>query len=726
LKLHFIIQTLLDSDIHIACITESWLNDGHDHTIAVLNSFGFSISHSFRATRKGGGVAILLRKEMKFKKIVNDAVFDSFEWHGIKYLTRNPICILCIYRKQEFPMALFLQELNNLMTSVCGNSSDQILLTGDFNVHFETNDRSSQDLKNLAHNFGLQQNVSEPTHTAGHMLDLIFSNPCDSDIKVDVRTDLSETTNSLIKFDHFPILVQWYLPHSLIHNQVSQNQLYIRRNISGINLDQFSSYVHQQLDDNIPAHDNFKDKLAAFNTCLTGALDLFAPPQIRKSSANHTNLPEWFDAEYIKERRLRRRQERLKNRLGTEEAKQNYIKQRDHCVILANNKIRLFYSNIISKSKNQSALFKTVSKLWNNNKPRMLPDHDCDLEVLADKFNHQFVDKVKNIRDKFAEQSSIPDPDDIGRTSSVLHTFEPATIEELTELISEMDIKASFDDPLPSALYKPLVTSLLPYIIEIVNTSLKSGDIAGLKESIITHVLKKAGLDHNLMGNYRPITNLQFLSKLIEKVVLKRLNSHMTTNNLHCSSQFGYKKHHSTEALLLQVVDETLVGFDKRNGTVLILLDMSAAFDTVDLNKLLKILEKRIGLRGTVLKWFHSFLIGRSQKVKVAGVVSQLLATLYCVPQGSVLGPVLFNIYVSSLPGVVKQMCTASSSYADDTNARIQLSLKFQYSNISVTIPLLLQRIGEWMNTYFLKTTLKLFFFFHHTCKMFQNFMVCL
>ena len=197
-----------------------------------------------------------------------------------------------------------------------------------------------------------------------------------------------------------------------------------------------------------------------------------------------------------------------------------------------------------------------------------------------------------------------------------------------------MIIKTSFDDPLPASVLKPSLDTVLPYMLELVNTSLSTGNISGLKESTITPLLKKIGLDLNKHTHYRPLFNLQFLSKLIEKVVLNRLTDHMSVNNLHCPKQFGYKKHHSSETLLLEIVDDTLIGFDKNSATVMILLDMSAAFDTVDLHKLLKILEHKIGLRGTVLNWFKSFLLDRKQKVKVNGIISDVLLTLYGVPQG--------------------------------------------------------------------------------------------
>ena len=362
-------------------------------------------------------------------------------------------------------------------------------------------------------------------------------------------------------------------------------------------------------------------------------------------------------------------------------------------------------SDLIASTDNQSTLFHTASELWNNKKVKALPSNDGNMKTLANDFNVFFTTKVSDIRKSISSTDPLlPDPDDFGSESaSTLHEFEPATLEELHEIVYDKEVKTSFDDPIPAPVYKACMDVLLPHLLDIVNLSLASGDMSGLKESTIIPLLKKAKLNHEQHKNYRPLFNLQFLSKLIEKVVLKRLTEHMTQNDLHCPSQFGYKKHHSTENLLLQVIDETLIGFDKNTATILILLDMSAAFDTVDLQKLLSILEHKIRIKGTALKWFQSFLIGRTQKVLIGGVVSDLLATLYGVPQGSVLGPVLFNIYVSSLSSVFKELGITSSSYADDTNARIQFTLGFQYANIAVTIPLMMKRLSQWMNEYFLK-----------------------
>ena len=266
-----------------------------------------------------------------------------------------------------------------------------------------------------------------------------------------------------------------------------------------------------------------------------------------------------------------------------------------------------------------------------------------------------------------------------------------------------MTIKTSPADPIPAMLLKEIIDDLIPHIHIIVNKSLSTGSMEGLKDSIITPILKKNNLDANLLKNYRPVANIEFLSKITEKVVLARLNEHMDRNNLHTPQQFGYKKGHSTEHVVLEIMDEVLVGFEKDTATLVTLLDLSAAFDTVDLVKLMQILENHMNTKGTALSWFCSFLFGRHQKVRIGSTSSDLLETLYGVPQGSVLGPVLFNIYVHSLPKFIQSFGFMSSNYADDTNTRLRFSLMFQYHNITQRLPELLKEIKSWMSEHFLK-----------------------
>ena len=129
----------------------------------------------------------------------------------------------------------------------------------------------------------------------------------------------------------------------------------------------------------------------------------------------------------------------------------------------------------------------------------------------------------------------------------------------------------------------------------------------------------------------------------MERIVSKRLNKHMDDNDLHSDVQYGYRKGHSTETLLLKVVNDLLDNCDNLKPSILVLLDLSAAFDTVDQSKLLSILREEIGVDGVALHWFESFLCGRTQKVQIGDETSDELTLNYDVPQGSVLGPDLLG-----------------------------------------------------------------------------------
>ena len=142
---------------------------------------------------------------------------------------------------------------------------------------------------------------------------------------------------------------------------------------------------------------------------------------------------------------------------------------------------------------------------------------------------------------------------------------------------------------------------------------------------------------------------MAFLNKLIERVVDKRLEDHLTRNNLHAPHQFAYKKEHSPEILHLKMVNKLLQKGDKKQASVLLFLDLSAAFDTVDHQKLLEILKFDYGIVGTAYKWFESFLIGRKFAIKIGDSFSSEILLLYGVAQGSVLGPRLFNLYCKSI-----------------------------------------------------------------------------
>ncbi len=175
-----------------------------------------------------------------------------------------------------------------------------------------------------------------------------------------------------------------------------------------------------------------------------------------------------------------------------------------------------------------------------------------------------------------------------------------------------------------------------------------------LKSAIIHPLIKKPSLDPEILKNFRPVSNLSFISKVIEKVVAARLQDHMNANNLLDPMQSAYRAGYSTETALLRVHNDIVSSVDNGKGVFLVLLDLSAAFDTVDHEILLKFLEDYIGLDGSVLKLFDSYLSGRTQCVSISGVLSEFSDLLYGVPQGSVLGPIEFCIYTTALGAIFR------------------------------------------------------------------------
>ena len=154
---------------------------------------------------------------------------------------------------------------------------------------------------------------------------------------------------------------------------------------------------------------------------------------------------------------------------------------------------------------------------------------------------------------------------------------------------------------------------------------------------------------------------------------------------------------------MLGVLNDILMVFDNNLCTFMLFLDLSAAFDTIDITKLVEILSEEIGVSGVALDWFKSFLTGRKQRVNIKDKLSDILEVLYGTPQGSVLGPILFNIYVRSQPKVFQMCKFKTSSFADDSNGRKTFALQFQYNVLKKGIASCMQEIMNWINLQFLK-----------------------
>ena len=201
------------------------------------------------------------------------------------------------------------------------------------------------------------------------------------------------------------------------------------------------------------------------------------------------------------------------------------------------------------------------------------------------------------------------------------------------------------------------------------------------------------------------MSNLSFLSKLIERIACSQFIDHLKSNGLHEIYQSAYKQFHSTETALLRVQNDLLKSVDESGGAILVLLDLSAAFDTIDHDKLLSLLNTNFGIQGSALQWIKSYLSDRSQSVLINGETSETLNLKWGVPQGSVLGPILFTIYTTPLANVIRKHGIEFHLYADDTQLYIGFKLSSPSSKADAIKKLeaCIDDIRKWMADNLLK-----------------------
>ena len=217
-----------------------------------------------------------------------------------------------------------------------------------------------------------------------------------------------------------------------------------------------------------------------------------------------------------------------------------------------------------------------------------------------------------------------------------------------------------------------------------------------MKTAIAKPLLRKCSLDINKLENYRPVSNLSIVSKIHEEVVLQQLVDYLNHNNLLCTSQSAYRPHHSTETLLLKTANDILLGLDKRHVSLLTLLDLSSAFDTIDHNILLNRLNCLYGISGTCLSWFRSYLSNRRQSVAIANRISSTNEHHYGVPQGSVLGPILFVLYIQPHSNLIKRHSLSVHLFADDIQIETSILPQHVHSAIS-SVEICISNIKYWM-----------------------------
>ena len=694
-KTTFLSDYIIYNDIDIVFLTETWLNESESVVMGECTPPGYTFLNYPGGTSDHGGIAIITKSSVNFHHANSKETFTTFEYVSVIDPVRS-IQFFIVYRPppskvNKLKASTFLEEFDDFLGEVALLPLKLVIL-GDFNTHVDQPMKwDSRRLLSTVETCGFYQYVYGPTHRSLHTLDLVIARLDDNVI------------------DHGIICEDFHSDHNMIHCYIGRNKpssvkkTVTLRDFRSLNHEQFESDLSSELA-SLSSIDEVNHLVTQFDSTVRCVLDRHAP--LRTKTRTIRPCFPWYNDQIAEERRLRRQCERKWRKTKSLEDRQAYANQKSLC----NKAIEVakvsYYKDKLQNASNKE-VFRTVNTLLNKD-TRVFPACNSNKE-LCDQFANFFHNKVAKIRrnldvDSDGTMSSRCDVSSQSVVSSdhMLSEFSLLSKDDVRSLCSKSTTKSCQLDPIPTWLLKKHIDVMLPSLTHIINLSLASGIFPKLLgHAIISPIIKKVTLDSNELQNYRPVSNIAYISKLIEKVVTKQITDHMSLYNLGEQFQSAYTANTSTETALLKVKSDMLCAVDRQEVVFLVLLDLSAAFDTVDHSVLLHRLQQRTGICGTALKWIDSYLKSRTSCVCIEGEFSAATPLLYGVPQGSVKGPLDFIIYTLPVGDIIRSHNLDFHVYADDVQVYISFNPKEPNAAMEALrkLELCIMDLKNWMKT---------------------------
>lgn len=656
-------QWIADRNLSIACLVETWHDSHGCPNLIACAPTGYNYIDRPRPRTEStcaslrtnhGGVALFHRVSLHAREVALP------EYKSFEHVSASLQCpsfsslVIVIYRPGSVAASdAFFDDFADILERVVSYAN--LLIAGDVNIHLDdTTDARTGKFRHLLAVHNLTQHVTVPTHTQSHTLDIFVTRTEQKveHISVDppLLSDHSQIVGALAK----------RVPHP--HTGTRQ----VRRHWRALDVDSFRRDLLQSSLVNDPPAD-VDDLFTCYNDVLRSLVDKHVPAKsvvIRRRPQSP-----WFDGECREMKRNTRRLERIYRTARTDASCADWRTQFDKQRAFFEAKYAAYWSSTIAENRHDSKL------LWSKVNVLLRPPTAPTTSThTVDDFANFFVGKVEKIR-----QATAGAPPAVIETRHVapFSHFSPVTIKEVVDLLAVVPAKCCSLDPLPTWMVKQLKDVFAPIFCTLCNSSLLSGVMpACQKHAIVSPRVKKPGMDPASLSSYRPISNLSFLSKLVERVATARFVRHAEDNKLFPVRQSSYRRGHSTETAVLCVHNDLVRAIDEQRITGLVMLDLSAAFDTVDHSILLSVLEKRFGVSDVTLAWFRSYLSDRTQTFCLNGTSSDQLSVSCSVPQGSSAGPVEFIAYTEDVSNVFNQNGVHYHLYADDKQAYVDTSVK--------------------------------------------------
>jgi hypothetical protein len=706
------INDKINYNISAICLQETWLCDQSD--LSLLKLQGYNLISKGRSCSTHGGVAIYLHESYQYKVLTCN---DSHLWDGqlieinlksdlvAPVNDRQKLVVANVYRpprQNVDEIATFVNEINQL----CFNTQrfNHVVVTGDFNIDLlkhQQNANINDFLDSMIANAFIPK-ITMPTRLTHRKGTLIYN------FFVKISDTYSTTTSGIILCE-----ISDHLPYFIALDYLTANKSDTRRikvlNTHDSTIDNFRNDLNT-LEVSAKLNETHETDVNSTYNNFSGTLGSlvnkhFPIKYVRFNKYKHKRN-DWITSGILKSIAFR---DKLYKRLKSTSETSSL-----HRTLKANLKLynrmlkqtirtakKLFFEKCFDSFKNDiKNTWKTISNIINKTKvkhefPKYFLINDsfeCNQSKIAHEFNKYFVE----IGPKLA--ASISPPSDKSfkdfLANPVTENFEFKTVDEsqIIKTIDSLKSKSSQGiDKVSSKLLKSVKAELARPLKNIFNQSVQSGVFPDLlKIAKVVPVFKKQ--DNFKLENYRPISILPSVSKVFEKIMHSQIYEHFTNLRLFYISQYGFREKHSTDLAVLELVERLIDAMDQNHIPINIFLDLSKAFDTLD-HKILLYKLRHYGFRNNAHSLLNSYLTNRFQYVDFGGEISQQMPLTVGVPQGSILGPLLFIIYINDLVNATSSF--RPIIYADDTTLVATLN-SFQ-NNRDMEINRELSKINDWL-----------------------------
>ena len=656
---------LLSPDI--ICLTETWL----DSSTPVFNvPPGYKILRKDRSEEfqqkyritNGGGVAIIYRSYLNIIPKSNLTEKDEeILWAHVQ--TKNSFLLGVVYRTNY---SLALEEDENGESIIEKNVrkateiSNRIVIAGDFNTDIlNPVDKATKDLVKIYEEYSLTQQIKKVTRIDSRtgncsLIDHIWTSPEIKVLSSGTSQGISDHFGTYIKLNRSNINQQTKPPHKLFRNYKNYNPQAFEKDIQvAISESKIETYLNEE---------NLDAATEELIKTISETANDHAPLTLRKYTPTSAYIP-WMTEELASEIQIKN--ELLNDFFITrDDTLKDQLKDLKNKITSLKRKLKQeWITEELAKAGNDPfKLWQLYNYLTNRQKTDNCIEPDNIDQDKANKFNNYFCNIGKS-KDKTLNKNVTLEPPPNTLPEKLI--FQPEKIETIEKLIDKLKVKtATGYDYIDARLVKDLKKTLSPILTKIINLGYKTQKFPNcLKRAIIKPIFKAD--DYNNISNYRPIAILPIISKIFERAATDQLMNFLVENNLITKTQHAYLKNHSTVTCLAELINHIYKMLDNRLHTAIVKIDLSKAFDTINHQKLIQKLNN-LGLHENSLAWIASYLNNRTQKTKFKQFTSSEEPITTGVPQGSILGPLLFICYTNDFSSHFDEICKLLS-YADDT-----------------------------------------------------------